>query len=275
MDLKHFIIWKKNLEMINNKSVEWVVKKPFKIFSIPNFLNDKFYSDINTNFPNFEDIKKENFFKFENNKFAITSGSQEYNKIILQNRTLLNFHNLINSKDFKKIFFFNLYMQIISSRNFNLKHFYKVLKIPKFVEETDNNFFLKNFSIFSKYKITIQYSYILNQGKIVPHPDAGDKILTLLLFFPQYYNHKLYNKKEFEYGTTFWKKDFKNINDKHLKTKNEIENFKKNSSILFQTNFIKNNLFGFFKNDYSWHSVEPVDVKNNYVRKSININIYY
>ena len=261
--------------MINNKSVEWVVKKPFKIFSIPNFLNDKFYSDINTNFPNFEDIKKENFFKFENNKFAITSGSQEYNKIILQNRTLLNFHNLINSKDFKKIFFFNLYMQIISSRNFNLKHFYKVLKIPKFVEETDNNFFLKNFSIFSKYKITIQYSYILNQGKIVPHPDAGDKILTLLLFFPQYYNHKLYNKKEFEYGTTFWKSDFKNINDKHLKTKNEIENFKKNSSIIFQTNFIKNNLFGLFKNDYSWHSVEPVDVKNNYVRKSININIYY
>lgn len=261
--------------MINNQNIEWISKKPFKIFSIPNFLNDKYYSEINANFPSFEDIKKEYFFKYENDKYAITSGSSEYNKLILQNKVLLNFHNFINSKNFKKLFFFNLYPHILSSRNLNLKHFYKVIKFPKFVREIDDNFFLKNFSIFSKYKITIQYSYILNQGKIVPHPDAGDKILTLLLFFPQYHNNQQYNKKEFKYGTTFWKSDYENLNDKHLRTKNEIENFRASSSILYETNFKKNNLFGFFKNDYSWHSVEPVDVKDDYIRKSININIYY
>ena len=87
--------------MINNQNIEWISKKPFKIFSIPNFLNDKYYSEINANFPSFEDIKKEYFFKYENDKYAITSGSSEYNKLILQNKVLLNFHNFINSKNFK------------------------------------------------------------------------------------------------------------------------------------------------------------------------------
>ena len=86
---------------------------------------------------------------------------------------------------------------------------------------------MKNFSIFSKYRITIQYSYILNGGKIVPHPDAGDKILTLLLFFPQYQNNEIYKKKELKYGTTFWESNFKNLKDKHLRNLDDQKEFKK------------------------------------------------
>ena len=261
--------------MINNNKIEWITKKPFKIFSVPNFLNEQYYAELNLNFPDFEKIKKENFFEFENSKFAITSGSNEYEKIILQNSVLNNFDKLINSENFKKMFFFNLYKHILTSKKFNFKHLYKVLKIPKFVNEIDKNFIVKNFSIFSKYKITIQYSYILNEGKIVPHPDAGDKILTLLLFFPQYSDTQLYKEKEIKYGTTFWKSNYKNVFDKHLRTLDEQENFKKTSSKLYEANFVKNNLFGFFKNDYSWHSVEPVNIEKDYIRKSININIYY
>lgn len=261
--------------MINNSNIKWVVKKPYKIFSIKDFLNDLDYESIKKNFPNFEDINKESFFKFENNKFGITSGSDEYNNIILKNEVLKKFHNFVNSYDFKKIFFYKLYKNIITSRKFNLKHFYKVLKIPKFVEKLDDNFFLKNFSIFSKYKITIQYSYILNDGMIVPHTDAGDKILTLLLYFPQYQNNLLYKNKELKYGTTFWESDFKNKNDKHVRNINDQTQFKKMSKILFEADFIENNLFGFIKNKYSWHSVEPTNIHDGYVRKSININIYY
>ena len=134
---------------------------------------------------------------------------------------------------------------------------------------------MKNFTIFSKYRITIQYSYILNGGKIVPHPDAGDKILTLLLFFPQHQHNEIYKKKELKYGTTFWKSNFKNLKDKHLKNLDDQKEFKKKSNILFEAEFIQNNLYGFFKNQHSWHSVEPVDINDEYVRKSININIYY
>ena len=92
--------------MINNSNINWVNKDPFKIFSISNFLNENDYNKINLNFPNFEDINKDNFFKFEDNKFGITSGSPEYQKIILKNETLKNFHDFVNGDQFKKIFFF-------------------------------------------------------------------------------------------------------------------------------------------------------------------------
>ena len=261
--------------MINNSNINWENKYPFKIFSISNFLNENDYNKINLNFPNFEDINKDNFFKFEDNKFVITSGSPEYQKIILKNETLKNFHDFVNGDQFKKIFFFNLFKHILFSRKYDLKHFFKVLKIPRFVKKIEKNFFLKNFSIFSKYRITIQYSYILNGGKIVPHPDAGDKILTLLLFFPQYQNNEIYKKKELKYGTTFREKNFKNLKDKHLRNLDDQKEFKKKSKILFEAEFTQNKLFGFFKNQHSWHSVEPIDISNEYVRKSININIYY
>ncbi len=264
--------------MIKNKNIEWLKENPFKIFRISDFLHPNEYEKLSDNFPDFESIKKENFFKFENNKFAITSGSNEYNEIILKNEILSNFHNLINSNNFKKIFFYNIFKEILFSRNMDFKHIYKSLRIPKFVNKIDKNLFSKYFSIFSQYKITIQYSYILNQGKIVPHPDAGDKVLTLLFFFPQYQddqNNKKIRERESEYGTTFWNSNFKNFNDKHIKDLNDQVDFKENSKIYYQTKFKKNEIYGFLKNKYSWHSVEPIDVYDKYVRKSININIYY
>ena len=39
--------------------------------------------------------------------------------------------------------------------------------------------------------------------------------------------------------------------------------------------FTENTLVGFVKNMYSWHAVKSNDVNTNYVRKSININLYY
>lgn len=256
--------------MINNNQIEFIKDEPFNIFKIQNFLNENFFHQLDKNFPDFNNLNKNSLFKFENDKFAITSGSEEYDKIILSNNVLKTFHELVNSKDFKKIFFFNLYMKIFFARKLNLKHMYKLLRIPKFVNKIDKSFISKYFSLNSNFKITIQYSYILNCGKIVPHPDAGDKILTLLLFFPY-----LNNKEELNYGTTFWNSNYKNYKDHHIKSIHEQNEFKKKSKILYEAQFLKNNLFGFIKNDFSWHSVEPINVQKNYIRKSININIYY
>ena len=44
---------------------------------------------------------------------------------------------------------------------------------------------------------------------------------------------------------------------------------------LYKADFLRNYLVGFIKNKYSWHSVEPINVHEGYVRKSININVYY
>ena len=275
MTLNHISKKKNLLEMINSKKINWITTKPYDIFSITDFLNEDDFLKIEKNFPDYKDIHKDNLFKFNDNKFAITSGSKEYEDIILSNKVLKKFHEFVNSDDFKKIFFFNLFKRILFSRSFNLKHIIKILKIPRFVKKIDKNFFKKNLTIFSNFRISIQYSYILNEGLIVPHPDAGDKVLTLLLFFPQYKIQQKNFAKEKNYGTTFWNSTFKNEMDKHIIDLSEKKNFKKTSNILYKADFLRNYLVGFIKNKYSWHSVEPINVHEGYVRKSININVYY
>lgn len=53
------------------------------------------------------------------------------------------------------------------------------------------------------------------------------------------------------------------------------EIFKQNNKPLLTSDFEGNKLVGFIKNSYSWHSVEPKNIHDNYIRKSININFYF
>ena len=67
--------------------------------------------------------------------------------------------------------------------------------------------------------------------------------------------------------------NYKQITNEHIKDKETEEKLKKNSKIFFIP-FIKKNLYGFIRNDLSWHTVEPFFVNENFIRKSININLY-
>jgi hypothetical protein len=106
-------------------------------------------------------------------------------------------------------------------------------------------------------------------GGIKPHVDAQTKYLSLMLYFPD----KKYN--DYEYGTTFWDSDIQSYTGAHIEDDNESINFKKNAKILYKTPFVSNVLWGFIRNNQSWHSVEPLNIDENYIRKSININFLY
>ena len=103
----------------------------------------------------------------------------------------------------------------------------------------------------------------------VPHVDGQRKYLSLMLYFP----NDEYNDSE--YGTTFWDCKVQNFNNIHIEDSEEIKLFKDKYKPLYRTNFEKNCLYGFSRNNTSWHSVEPLDIKENYLRRSININFYY
>ena len=114
-----------------------------------------------------------------------------------------------------------------------------------------------------------------NMSYIVPHTDSGEKLLSLMIYFPEYENldSKFYSK-EINYGTSFWDSKINNFNNVHQEGSLR-DNFKQNSQKLLRPKFTGNKLIGFLKNPYSWHSVEPIDVHDNYIRKSININFYF
>ena len=82
-------------------------------------------------------------------------------------------------------------------------------------------------------------------------------------------------KLEMGIGTTFWDSEINNNNNNHIEEHEKLEDFYKNSNIMYKSLFQKNSIVGFIKNQYSFHSVEPINVHKNYIRKSININIWY
>ena len=123
--------------------------------------------------------------------------------------------------------------------------------------------------LFSKLETRYTFSFIKNNGGIFPHTDAQRKYLSLMIYFPD----EIYDDKD--YGTTFWTSNDKNSQNIQIDKDEELKNFKKNSKIAYKSDFEPNCLYGFLRSDLSWHSVEPLDINKNYVRKSININMKY
>ena len=223
--------------MINN-----IVKNPFILFEIPNFIDDKTYESLESSFPNF-DIK--NCRDNDDKKFSFSNESIQFKKI-LENPTNKHFFEYILSKKFERFIILRFF-------------FYYLRRRPRlFFKNILPSFFIKN-----KIETKIQYSYILNKGLIHPHTDGSKKLASLMLYFP-----KNGNKNSEKLGTRFWlTKNKPNYTSK----REDINNFNDDAKIALP--FKKKSLFGFIKNQHSWHAVEEYDISEDYIRKLININI--
>jgi hypothetical protein len=238
-----------------NKNIEYISKKKITIFKIQDFLSEDLYNKVADEFP----VKKNYNL---NNNFGKSSIIFEDNNNQKYSKNIKIFLDIINSSEFFDFFTKKFFFQIAFQQNFLKK--VKYLRLPKLNKK---NSIFDNF--FSKLRVGCEFSSIKNLGGIYPHVDGNKKYLSLMIYFPQ----KKYNDSE--YGTTFWDCNIKNHSNKHLNNLDELQNFKKNSKILYKTPFEKNVLYGFIKNNISWHSVEPIKIGENYVRKSININFFY
>ena len=89
-----------------------------------------------------------------------------------------------------------------------------------------------------------------------------------MLYFPSS------NDNEEKLGTCFWSSKINNFQNIHQNNEKEFK-FKEKNELIHKTNFDKNNLYGFVKNNKSWHSVDEIEMQDDYVRKSININFYF
>lgn len=260
----------KNLK--NKKTIiNFIQKKPYFIFEIKNFLSDNEYEEIFKNFPT---INKDNISEIltQNKKYAFNSRSNFYKKKIYENSTMQKIHEIIFSKEFSYFFYKRLFKEIFLSRFNNVKNIIKILRFKRFHNNkqiTKKNFFEK--IIFSDIVPDIEYSYMMNGAKLVPHTDSRQKLISLMLYFP---DDNLTEEQKFSLGTSFYLSKNKNIKNKHLLNSKEEIDFKKNNKIGITLPFCGKNLYGFIRNDLSWHTVEPFFVNENFIRKSININLY-
>jgi hypothetical protein len=247
-------------------NIEFLNKKNFYLFRITNFLDENSYDFINKSFPKIDNKKLANFDLEKNNyKYTIMSTDENYKEMIEKDERMQTIHSAIFSNFFFNYFYENLKIELLKSRTDDLKFFLKLLK-PKTLHL--NQGYLKNF-FYTYIRRHIEYSYIFNGGKIVPHTDGRKKLLSLLLFFPEG------REGEKDIGTTFWDSNKKNLNNKHLRDSQKENEFKKNNKVMTKIDFNKYDLYGFIRTAKSWHSVEPFDLGKDYVRKSLNINFYF
>ena len=259
------MIFKYVFDNLNNSNYtfDFTYKKEFYIFKIENFLDKETYNYIDKNFPILEREK----FKENNSKYSFNSLEENYQKLLEQNPEFSKIHSFLSNQDLSKYFFKKLFFKILRSRMNDLHHFFRMFKIQNFGKP-------KKTRLFSNLSTRIEYSILGNQSYINPHTDAVKKMLSLMLYFPEGKDEHEFNHQK-RHGTEFWSSKEKNFMNVHIKNKNKVKNFRKQNKIIYKTNFEKYHLYGFIRNSKSWHSVEEINENKNFLRKSININIFF
>ena len=251
--------------------IKFLQKKPFYIFIIENFLDDSEYQSLDDNFPKegIEDItpdigkkrsvdNRDEFYKSLNKdkNLSIEILEKKFNY-----KFFLDFLNKL-----KKELFFS---RLVDLKNLtNLKNLYSLIRKPKLVQNEIKKNLIQKF-LYSHFQRLFQFSYMYKGSFIHPHTDQKSKLLSLMLYFPSK------NLENLSIGTTFYNSKMKNF----YNNKNEF--FDEKNSSTFNENFEetmtfpfkKKNLYCFIKSDVSWHSVKKLDIPEDEVRRSININL--
>ena len=244
-----------------NYKVDFPYNDKFTIFKIDNFLDIESYEFIKNNFPQI------NFNEFKNsfNKYSLKNKEDQYKNLIKNNNNFLKIHNFFLSKEFNNFFLKKLFFKMLKSRLKDIKYFLRLLKIKNF-----NSF--KNSYFFSNLETKIEYSFLTNHAEINPHTDSIKKLISLMLYFP---DDRFDESKQKNFGTEFWSTSMNNYYNKHLNNDFHKIQFREKNKLVYKTSFEKYHLYGFIRNDLSWHSVDNILMDKEYLRKSININIYY
>lgn len=259
--------------MFNFNKVNFLNEEKFDVFVIEDFLNPAIYNEIRENIPNLK-LSEFNERFIINNKLGLQPRDEIYEKNILSNTVLRNLHNEIFNKNFIKKIINIFWPKILKARKKDLHYLTKLLlRKNRYLEEPGKkkNIFEKFF--FNDIYSSIQYSFMYNNSKIVPHTDSRAKLVSLMLYFP---DENLSDEHKLELGTTFYDSNTDNIKNIHLSDEVQEANFEKNCKEILTLPFKPHNLYGFIRNEKSWHAVKKISMEQpDFIRKSININLLF
>ena len=256
--------------MINLKNINSLKTKKFYSFNIDDFLDKELYEKLEKDFPDFNSLDKKKLISRGDGKQCINVSTEYYNELINSSESFKKFFTEISTKKFFDRIFKIFKFKILVAKKSNIFDFLKIFKISKF---TTNKLSFIERIFFKRISVNFEISFMVNGAYIKPHTDSRSKLCALLLYFP---DKKLSDNQkllEQNIGTQFWDSSLKNYENDNFE--NLSEKFLNQSFMDKRTIFKENNAYGFIKNDKSWHSVEKIDVSNNYVRRSININLNY
>ena len=123
-------------------------------------------------------------------------------------------------------------------------------------------------------ELGFEFSILTDGDSIPPHTDQVDKLLSLMLYFPdseQQANAPL--------GTEFWRgrdgqSPWTSWKSQQL-DEADSQRFYAEHEMYYQVPFHPNRLVGFIKSDISWHGLRPLQLGPGVERRGLVINIYY
>ncbi len=272
-------------DVLLSKNITAKIKKDFTLFEAENFLPSEIYNELNLTFPSVELIKKatpassltagaETFWLMVDNQLN-QDGVEDHNDVqslwssfLEENPIWKDFIDLIYSKKFVDDALREFNSEIKSR---GIRYFFRKNKYKEKV---------------SNVKMASAFSVRGNNSTVEPHTDAGGKLLTLLLYFPQsnweeenggstlFYTSKDGSKG----GGRKWRKLGKRntlIPDVKSgeKASDIMKDFYDRFKVFYSTSYVPNMLAGFVKNNCSWHRSEKIKCKNLDYRRLFMINI--
>ena len=251
--------------IINNSEFKFILNDKYCVFTIKDFLNEKFYNDIEKSFPKFEEYMNEKIHLGEK-LVSIPEDDYIFKNFLASSEIHKKLYDYFHSKNFFNFIKKKLYTKFFLSQSSLLKKI-KYIRPYKLIDE---NYTKKFYDIFfSKIKITIKYLYMLSDAYVGPHSDSLRKLCSLIIYFPE-----KNNSEDKDAGTQFWDSKLRNSSNTRIGEK-DLNIFLEKSKKVIKEPFEKNRLVGFIRNDYSWHSVEKLNLPKDYFRKVIIINFLY
>lgn len=123
-------------------------------------------------------------------------------------------------------------------------------------------------------ELGFEFSILTSGDSIPPHTDQVDKLLSMMLYFPD-----SDQQSKAPLGTEFWRG--RDGQDPWTSWKSQqlddddAARFYSDHEMYYQVPFHKNRLVGFIKSGISWHGLRPLHLEPNEERRGLVINIYY
>lgn len=123
-------------------------------------------------------------------------------------------------------------------------------------------------------KISFEFSHLTDGSSIPPHTDSLNKLISIVLFFP---DDSLRHASEV-LGTNFYETEntqkWSTWDTGTITDSEERSQFDREFSVFYRADFCPNAGVCFFKNELSWHGLPKISVTPPATRKAFIINIF-
>jgi Rps23 Pro-64 3,4-dihydroxylase Tpa1-like proline 4-hydroxylase len=238
--------------LLLSKRLKDICYDPFCHFQIENYLPTSMYQSLLESFPEprwFPD-------KVEGDKNRLHSlySSHILRQFCRQYPAWQEFMDFLNSRLFLRDLYGLVWHGLVKSRGF--------LNSRRWCDATTDNLLLA--VIKQPVKIQFEFSRLEKGSFVPPHTDAPDKLVSLLLYFPD----------------PEWRENYGGNTDFFRPKKSELEYNWDNRRVpveevvpFFSSPFTPNRLVGFLKSRNSYHGVKPITCPEDMARNSLNINV--